>query len=60
MILQEKNAGGQEKDALGWLFKGVLLGGVSSWQRIGRIEKEKKKKRDAEIDQAPLQRHDII
>lgn len=49
--VEEKNAGGKDKDALGWALKGILLGGVSSWQRIGRIEKEKKKARDAEIDQ---------
>mmetsp|Transcript_39337 Transcript_39337/g.80470 ORF Transcript_39337/g.80470 Transcript_39337/m.80470 type:complete len:345 (-) Transcript_39337:178-1212(-) len=49
--IEEKNDGGKDKDALGWFFKGLLLGGVSSWQRIGRIQKVKKKERDAEIDQ---------
>lgn len=49
--IEEKNDGGKDKDALGWFFKGLLLGGVSSWQRIGRIQKVNKKERDAEIDQ---------
>lgn len=50
-FIEEKNSSGKDIDAIGWFLKGLLLGGVSSWQRIGRIEKAKKKVRDAEIDQ---------
>eukprot|EP00930_Biecheleria_cincta_P069040 TRINITY_DN56835_c0_g1_i1.p1 TRINITY_DN56835_c0_g1~~TRINITY_DN56835_c0_g1_i1.p1 ORF type:complete len:383 (+),score=85.00 TRINITY_DN56835_c0_g1_i1:56-1204(+) len=37
--------------AKGWFLKGIFLGGISSWQRIGRGVKAEKKERDAEIDQ---------
>lgn len=39
------------ESAFGWALKGVFLGGISSWQRIGRGTKAEKKERDAEIDQ---------
>lgn len=38
-------------DASGWFLKGVVLGGVASWQRLGRLDKVDKKARDKEIDE---------
>eukprot|EP00440_Ansanella_granifera_P040278 gb/GFBE01043687.1/.p1 GENE.gb/GFBE01043687.1/~~gb/GFBE01043687.1/.p1 ORF type:complete len:333 (+),score=78.72 gb/GFBE01043687.1/:1-999(+) len=51
-IFKEESELGPERAmaAVGWAIKALFIGGVASWQRGGRIQKDIKDARDEEID----------